>query len=70
LGCAVTHLLISASIHTLLHNICIVKNPTHLDLNDPLLCLLYLQSIATGCFTEYAKAICQDPKAQNMMVGL
>jgi len=28
------------------------------------------KSIETGCFTEYAKAICSDPKAENMMVGL
>jgi hypothetical protein len=29
-----------------------------------------LQSIASGCFDEYADAICNDPASQNMMTGL
>lgn len=28
------------------------------------------QSISSGCFNEYAVAICNDPKSQNMMTGL
>jgi len=28
------------------------------------------KSIASGCFTEYAQAICNDPASQNMMTGL
>jgi hypothetical protein len=32
--------------------------------------LLLLQSISSGCFNEYAVAICNDPKSQNMMTGL
>lgn len=28
------------------------------------------KSISSGCFNEYAVAICNDPKSQNMMTGL